>query len=252
MQMINSIVARRLFRSNWIQESSRFQRSRRGGGWQWLNGVNPEPVIYSLIGVNLLVFLEWQRREYNAKRNGDYRGYKQMLDNFTVSGSGVLREHRYHTLLTSMFSHKDVLHLALNMVGLYSFGPSLAYSIGLKRFLLLYLGGGLASSTTSALYHYGSATNNTWPQEVRSMGASGGLMSMFTNFALLFPHAQVWVLIFPVPSRVALIGFAVYDFFFMGSGSGGGGTRIDHVGHLGGLAFGALSTALLFRGRIRW
>lgn len=43
-----------------------------------------------------------------------------MVRQFTLSNAGV-RAGRFHTLLTSMFSHIELNHLAFNMVTLYFF-----------------------------------------------------------------------------------------------------------------------------------
>lgn len=69
-------------------------------------------------------------------------------------------------------------------------------------------------------------------------------MSMFTSFALLYPEAQVVMLVFPLPSRLALALFAAYDYMYIGRG------RIDHAGHLGGAAYGALFTMIFYR--VKW
>ena len=49
-------------------------------------------------------------------------------------------------LITSPFLHFGIIHLGLNMLALYWFGPLLERLIGSLRFLLLYLAAGLAGS----------------------------------------------------------------------------------------------------------
>ena len=50
-----------------------------------------------------------------------------------VVSEGALRQGRFHTLLTSCFSHQAGGHLAANMFTLYFFGGSLANAVGGAR-----------------------------------------------------------------------------------------------------------------------
>ncbi|WP_137939796.1 rhomboid family intramembrane serine protease [Chitinivorax sp. B] len=92
-------------------------------------------------------------------------------------------------LLSSMFLHGGVIHLALNMLMLLIVGPMYEAHWGRVRFLLLYLAAGMAASLASALW-YGNhqITQVEWVflmpievsgiQPVVSMGASGALMGL--------------------------------------------------------------------------
>ncbi|AXA93925.1 rhomboid family intramembrane serine protease [Massilia sp. YMA4] len=75
-------------------------------------------------------------------------------------------------LLTSMFLHIGLLHLAVNMYMLLSFGAMAERRFGPVRLLLVYLLSGLAGSVVSALWHADPFN------QVVAAGASGALMGL--------------------------------------------------------------------------
>lgn len=97
-------------------------------------------MIYGIIGVNVAVFGVW------TMAGSSYQHTRFMMDHFTCSPRGVLQDHRLHTLFTNMFSHNSFGHLLMNCVTLYFFGAEAVALLGARRFLNLYLAGGLASS----------------------------------------------------------------------------------------------------------
>jgi len=79
-------------------------------------------------------------------------------------------------LVTSMFTHVEVWHIAFNMLALWFLGPALEAAIGRTRFLVVYLGSGLVASVVVLLLSDpGSLT----------AGASGSI------FGLLAAHLVV-------------------------------------------------------------
>ncbi|AVR98539.1 rhomboid family intramembrane serine protease [Pseudoduganella armeniaca] len=75
-------------------------------------------------------------------------------------------------LLTSMFLHIGLMHLAVNMYMLLSFGAMAERRFGPVRLLLVYLLSGLAGSVVSALWHADPFN------QVVAAGASGALMGL--------------------------------------------------------------------------
>jgi membrane associated rhomboid family serine protease len=78
-------------------------------------------------------------------------------------------------LLTAAFLHYGPLHLAMNMYGLYLAGTLLEHLIGRWRFLLLYVGAGIAGSAGALLVTPNATT----------AGASGAIFGVFGALFLL-------------------------------------------------------------------
>jgi len=71
--------------------------------------------------------------------------------------------------LSSMFLHGGVLHLGMNMVVLYQFGSLLESALGARRFLFLYLIGGVITGILSIVFLYSLGLNHVL------VGASGAI-----------------------------------------------------------------------------
>jgi len=97
---------------------SRFMTPMRSSnyGYRYNRYLDPNKVVWSLIGANAAVFMLWRVDPIFARRN------------FVVSLYSSV--HRPWTILTSSFSHADFGHFASNMVTLYFFGSSLGRVVG--------------------------------------------------------------------------------------------------------------------------
>ncbi|KAI8355648.1 hypothetical protein EDC96DRAFT_446656 [Choanephora cucurbitarum] len=151
--------------------------------------LDPNKVLWGLIGTNVTVFLLWQYAYSTYRQFGDPSWISFMSRHFANSEDAVSKG-RLHTLLTSSFSHQSLNHLGINMLVLYSMGQGVLQAVGVSRFLMLYSGAGLAASLTGIAYrkyirpilenkqgnHYNSALN-------LSLGASGSVMGITTFFA---------------------------------------------------------------------
>lgn len=82
------------------------------------------------------------------------------------------------TLVSHMFLHGGFLHLLMNMVFLAWVGKHVEWLLGPRRFLLLFLFGGIAGGLTQVFMSPGSV--------VPMVGASGAISAIFATYALLF------------------------------------------------------------------
>jgi rhomboid family protein len=145
--------------------------------------------------------------------------------------SGALQAWR---LITYQFLHDPnyIWHIFFNMIGLFFLGPTLERHWGSRRFLPFYLGCGVAGG----LFYYLLVGIGFLPAGAM-VGASGAILGMLAACAILFPQFVVFIFIFPVPIRLAAIGFtALFLLIVVTRGSNAGG----QAAHLGGMAAGAI------------
>lgn len=122
----------------------------------------------------------------------------------------------YHQLLSTMFVHGGFFHIFMNMFVLFQFGNIIEAHIGIIRYLILYLVGGVLTSIGSLGYMY---FTGDWANLV---GASGAISVLLGWFALRDPIQRkgiiVWILLIsfaplllgmPIAWYAHLIGFAI-------------------------------------------
>ncbi len=94
---------------------------------------------------------------------------------------------RFLPLLSSMFLHGGLLHLAGNMWMLWIFGDNVEDAMGHGRYLVFYLLCGLASVLTQTW----AAPASTVPM----IGASGAISGVLGAYFLTYPRARVLTLV---------------------------------------------------------
>jgi len=124
--------------------------------------------------------------------------------------------------VTYMFLHGDLMHLAVNMLVLFFFGPPLESRWGGREFLRFYLICGLGGVLLSYLF---------LPAWV--VGASAAVYGVMLAFAMNWPDMPIYVWgIFPVQAKY-LVGFLFVVSLL--SAVGGSSDGVAHFAHLGGL-----------------
>ncbi len=157
---------------------------------------------------------------------------------FSVYPASWLKTLQVWRLVSYQFLHGDMLHLLFNMLGLFFLGPTLERHWGSKKFLVFYLGCGIVGGL---LYPALLAMRIILPHPMLGVlpliGASGAILGMLAACAILFPHFVVFIIVFPVPIRVAaIICLFIATVIILGKGSNAGG----EAAHLGGMAAGAI------------
>lgn len=151
---------------------------------------------------------------------------------FSVVGMKFIYAIQLWRVITFQFLHANVMHLVLNMLGLLFLGPVLERAWGSQRFLVFYLTCGLVGGM-----FYTLATLVGFLGVGTLIGASGGVLGLLVACAVLYPHFQVILFIFPVPIRFACALFTVlYVMNVLQKGNNAGGDLC----HLGGMATGFL------------
>jgi len=138
---------------------------------------------------------------------------------------------------TYLFLHADVMHILLNMLGVWMFGVTLERRWGTHFFAKYYavtgLGGGLAALLLSLLPFDATAP----AYGATTIGASGALFGLLLAFAIYYPHQPILLmLLFPIPARIFVMIFGGIALLYTFRGGGG----ISHAAHLGGLIAGYL------------
>jgi membrane associated rhomboid family serine protease len=148
---------------------------------------------------------------------------------FSPSLPDALR--RPWTFGTYMFVHAGLMHLAFNMLVLYSLGTRVEERMGSRPFILYYLYCGLGG----ALFSLGLASI----QPGAIAGASAAVLGVAVAYAMFWPDAELMVfpLPWPIRARTLVIALLVLDLVMALLAPGDG---VAHIAHLGGAVFGYL------------
>jgi len=168
---------------------------------------------YILIALNIAFYV------YTSVVGGDFLNTNiKMIVLYGQVNELVLYYGQYYQLLTSMFVHASLAHLAGNMLFLLIFGLRGEEMFSLPEYLLVYFLGGLTGNLLSLVL---------LPLRVPSVGASGAIFAMF-GAATIYARRSV---------RQSIIGALIYAFFLLLLSSGIG---VNNFAHIGGLVTGLL------------
>jgi membrane associated rhomboid family serine protease len=159
----------------------------------------PAFVNISIIVLNILVFL------YQIAHPAFTDGFS-MIPREIVSGHDIITAQQltgsdgvsylvpeapgpnpiYLTLLTSLFMHASILHIAGNMLFLYIFGDNIERAFGSVRYLVFYIASGVVANLAMVILDPSSVVPN--------LGASGAIAGVLAAYLVLFPGNHVRVL----------------------------------------------------------
>lgn len=214
-----------------------------------ITGRSSTPITTNLIIINCILLLA----SYVFKTKG--------IDLNDWLGLHYYDAPRYNPLqmFTYMFMHGGFDHLFFNMFTLYMFGRLLEMVWGGGRFITYYFVTGVGAALvqqlawrygivadvlSSAQAHdhtvtYGMLVAEAGPMlnNLVTIGASGSVFGILLAFGMMFPNAELFLLIPPMPVKAKwlVIGYGVIEFF---SGVVGSGDGVAHFAHLGGMLFG--------------
>jgi membrane associated rhomboid family serine protease len=153
------------------------------------------------------------------------------------------------TLVTSMFLHEGLFHLAGNMLYLWIFGNNVEDAMGRIRFIVFYLLCGMVAAVSHAMTNTQSL--------VPMIGASGAVSGILGAYLLLYPQARVltlftlgfFVRMIEVPAMIVLGFWLVFQFLnaMITQGSGGG---VAWYAHIGGFLAGMVLIGLFKRSTV--
>lgn len=149
------------------------------------------------------------------------------------------------TLITYMFTHKDILHILFNMLWLYWFGRIFLEYLDQRKLVAVYILGGIAGAIVYVLsFNIFPVFTSLIPESV-AIGASASVMAVVVAIAAYVPNYPVHLLLI---GRVKIIWIAVGIFVltsFMDFSVNSGGK----LAHMGGALFGYLYIVNLRKGK---
>src|SRR5215472_13514447 len=170
------------------------------------------PVVnYVLIAINILVFVFLQGLGSNDKFTNAFATVPEEI----VTGKDVVTpDHAaidpetgrrvvipglqptpfsvYLTLITSMFMHGGIAHIAGNMLFLWIFGDNVEDRMGRLRYLIFYLVCGVVAALSQVFATY-ALSSDSRALFIPSLGASGAISGVLAAYLLLFPKKRVVV-----------------------------------------------------------
>jgi rhomboid protease GluP len=192
----------------------------------WMGHRSSSMIVTQLIfGANIAVYLAMLLAGVSMLGNPSGQDLVHWGANFgplTVSG-------QWWRLLTSVFVHGGLLHIAFNMWCLWDLGRLAESVYGHWTFAVVYLICGLSASLTSVW----------WNPVVLSVGASGAIFGIAGALIASFYLGEFSLPREALPLRSLLI-FAGYNLFF-----GAVIARTDNAAHIGGLAMGLILGTLM-------
>jgi len=140
------------------------------------------------------------------------------------------------SVVTYMFLHKDFFHILFNLLWLYWFGKIFLSYMDEKRFLNVYLLGGISGALLFILAYNVVPVLSQQSSNSIAMGASAAVMAIVIATATYAPNHVIY-LMFIGPVRilwVALVGFILSSMVDFSVNTGG------KIAHMGGALFGYL------------
>ena len=190
--------------------------SMSGGGPAWRSVTN------LIIAVNVLVFAVMA-----AALGTGWFEVADMLPyvRYGANNGAATTDGEWWRLVTCMFMHYGIIHLALNMWALFQVGRLLERLLGRVHYAVAYFGSGIVGSLVSILWH----GDRMW-----SAGASGAIFGIYgalLGYMGREKHGMPRSLFQPLFKSTA--GFAAYNLFYGLVHPG-----IDNSAHLGGFLSG--------------
>ena len=211
--------------------------------------------IKHLLIINIIMFLATQMMP------------QQMINLFAMHFP--LNPHfRIWQIITHMFMHGGLMHIAFNMYALWAFGTPLYHIWGEKKFLIFYFAAGLGAvllytgiqyysfmQDMHALMAQGLSKNEilnllesgkvyTQFQGMGSifwtpmLGASGAIYGLLVAFAFYFPNAELMLMFIPFPVKAKyFVPILILMDLFLGI-TNVMNTPIAHMAHVGGALVG--------------
>lgn len=203
-------------------------------------------VTMGLIALNVAIFM-WQAGASGQSAAASFAVVPTELFQVRLIGGAAHGQYdtlavpEGYTLLTYMFLHGDIIHLASNMLFLWVFGDNVEDAMGHVKYLVFYIACGVAG----ALAHIFMLPASALPL----IGASGAVAGVIAAYLILHPRVLVWVLVFRfIPLKISaawVLGAWVATQLLMVVLNQA--NQVAWWAHIGGLAAGAVLIVFMRR-----
>lgn len=187
------------------------------------------PVVWSLLVANLAIFVLMMQE--NVPDTPIAHG--QQLIRWGSNAGRYTLNGEWWRLVSSMFLHGGMLHIAFNMIVLVQVGALVERLFGSLRFSLLYLVSGICGSLASVL----------WNPMVNSVGASGAIFGIIGGLLAFVRNPENGV----PPTIAKSLRGSITGFLLFNVAAGLIYPYTDNAAHFGGLAGGFIAGMLLAR-----
>jgi membrane associated rhomboid family serine protease len=161
------------------------------------------------------------------------RVWPQIIERNLLRPYRVVKHREYGPVITHGFIHADFLHLFMNGLTMFFFGPPLERVIHTPKFVALYFIALVLTSLGSIYKH----RNNP---DYASLGASGAIMAVMFAFIVYYPTSTILYFGIPIPAPLFAGGYVAYSWW----ASKNTQSRIAHDAHLDGAFVGLLFVAI--------
>jgi membrane associated rhomboid family serine protease len=149
------------------------------------------------------------------------------------------------TLITYMFTHREILHILFNMLWLYWFGTIFLEFLDQKKLVAVYLLGGICGAVVYILSFNVFPVFDQMVSESIAIGASASVMAIVVSIAAYVPdYTVILFLIGRIKIKYIAIGIFILTSVLDFSVNTGG-----KLAHLGGALLGFIYTINLRKGR---
>jgi len=222
------------------------------------------PVVKNILIINVLFYAATYLLEAKGINLANYLGLHYFKSDLFQP----------YQIITHMFMHGGLMHIAFNMYALWMFGKILEQVWGPKKFLIYYMITGLGAATLHLLVMHFQIVHelNTMPADKITMvltdgakiiasnqnynslfpdmanlnmlyngatvGASGAVFGLLLAFGMLFPNVELYLMFIPMPikAKYFVMGYGAIELFSGVANRAGDNTA--HFAHLGGMLFG--------------
>lgn len=180
---------------------------------------------FIIVAINILVFI-------GLSFLGDTENGRFLLQ-YGANFAPLVKEGEYYRLFTSMFLHFGFEHLCYNMLVLIFLGDTLERVAGKVRYLVIYLGGGLAGNVVSCYLDFRRE------EYAISAGASGAIFAVIGALVFLVVKKKGDVAELSGRRLLLMAGLSILQGFTA--------SRIDNSAHVGGFIAGFILAFLIVR-----